>query len=176
MNQIRYVQRECKDTQKIDEFLSSTRVGVIGMNDDEGNPYTVPLNFIWLDGSLFFHGAGSGKKEIILGREPQICFTVYEEFGTVLDPMPCHADTSYMSVMLFGKVERVVDFEEAAQVLDKLVEKYVPGYYTKKVTPKMMEKYRSSLDGNAVSVYRITPEEITAKQNIAQENELFKCK
>lgn len=176
MNKIRYVQRECKDTQKIDEFLSSTRVGILGMNDDKGKPYAVPLNFVWFDGSLFFHGAGSGKKEIILDKEPQICFTVYEEYGTAMDPMPCHADTSYMSVMLFGKVERVINFGEAAQVLDKLVEKYVPGYYTKKLTPKLMEKYRSQLDGKAVSVYRITPEEITAKQNIVQENELFNGK
>ncbi len=55
---------------------------------------------------------GSGKKEIILSEEPLVCFTVYEEYGTVIDPMPCHVDTSYMSVMLFGKVEKVVDFKK----------------------------------------------------------------
>ena len=62
---------------------------------------------------------GSGKKKILLKTEPTVCFTVYEEYGTVTDPMPCHADTSYMSVMLFGKVEKIVDFEDAAIILQE---------------------------------------------------------
>ncbi len=99
---------------------------------------------------------------------------MYEEFGTVTDPMPCHADTSYMSVMIFGKVEKVVDFEEAALVLQKLVEKYTPGYYKKPLTSKLIENYRSSFDDKGVSVYRITTEDMTAKENQADENELFK--
>lgn len=173
VNRIRYVQRECRDKQKINDFLLSSRVGVLGMND--GNkPYVVPLNFVWYDGSIFFHGAGSGRKELILSEEPEVCFTVFEEFGTVLDPMPCHADTSYMSVIMFGKVQRVMDFEESANILDQLVEKYTPGYYKKGLTAKLMEKYRSDVDGNPVSVYRLKPFDITAKQNVVEEDEIFK--
>lgn len=173
MNDIRYIQRKCNDKQKISDFLEDSRVGVIAMND--GNlPYAVPLNYLWHDSSIFFHGAGSGRKELILSKEPVVCFTVFEEYGTVLDPMPCHADTSYMSVMLFGKIVKVNDFEESAHVLDLLVEKYTPGYYKKGLSAKMMENYRSGVDGNLVSVYRLTPEEITAKQNVVEENEIFK--
>jgi nitroimidazol reductase NimA-like FMN-containing flavoprotein (pyridoxamine 5'-phosphate oxidase superfamily) len=119
---------------------------------------------------------GSGKKETILSSEPSVCFTVYEEYGTVTDPMPCHADTSYMSVMLFGKVKKVVDFDEAALVLQDLVEKYTPGYYKHPLTPKLIEKYRSSFDGNAVSIYRLTPKNVTAKENQSDEDKLFKGK
>jgi nitroimidazol reductase NimA-like FMN-containing flavoprotein (pyridoxamine 5'-phosphate oxidase superfamily) len=173
LNEIRYVQRECNDKHKIEDFLKSSRVGVIGMND--GNkPYAVPLNYVWYDGSIFFHGAGSGRKERILSEEPEVCFTVFEEFGTVLDPMPCHADTSYMSIMLFGKIQRVVDFEESAKILDQLVEKYTPGYYKKGLSAKMMENYRSDVDGNPVSVYRLKPSHVTAKQNVAEEEEIFR--
>lgn len=173
MNKIRYVQRDCKDKQKIEKFLIKTRTGVIGMNNTVF-PYAVPVNFVWYNGSIFFHGMGSGKKVDLLSSEPPVCFTVYEEFGTVTDPMPCHADTSYMSVMIFGKVEKVVDFEEAALALQNLVEKYTPGYYKKPLTSKLIENYRSSFDDKVVSVYRITPEDMTAKENQADENELFK--
>jgi len=173
VNKIRYIQRECIDKQKINDFLKSSRVGVLGMND--GNrPYAVPLNYVWQDGSIFFHGAGSGRKEFILSNEPEVCFTVFEEFGTVLDPMPCHADTSYMSVMLFGKIQRVMDFEVSANILDHLVEKYTPGYYKKGLTAKIMEKYRSGVDGNPVSVYRLKPSAVTAKENVVGEDEIFK--
>ena len=175
MNKIRYVQRECKDKQKIEKFLSNARTGIIGMNGDNF-PYAVPVNFVWYNGSIFFHGMGSGKKETILSSEPPICFTVYKEYGTVTDPMPCHADTAYMSVMLYGLVKKVKDFKEAALVLQKLMEKYTPAYYKKPITSTLIEKYRSSFDGNAVSVYKLTPKDLTAKENNASEDKLFKTK
>ncbi len=173
MNKIRYVQRECKDKQKIEKFLSNARTGIIGMNGDNF-PYAVPVNFVWYNGSIFFHGMGSGKKETILSSEPPICFTVYKEYGTVTDPMPCHADTAYMSVMLYGLVKKVKDFKEAALVLQKLMEKYTPAYYKKPITSTLIEKYRSSFDGNSVSVYKLTPKDLTAKENNASEDKLFK--
>ncbi|MGB9200233.1 pyridoxamine 5'-phosphate oxidase family protein [Methanobacterium sp.] len=173
MNQIQYVQRDCRDKEKIEKFLLESRIGIIGMNGDEF-PYAVPVNFIWNDGSIFFHGMGSGKKETILSSGPPVCFTVYEEYGTVTDPVPCHADTAYMSVMLFGNVKKVVDFDEAALVLQNLVEKYTPRYYKHPLTAKLIERYKSSFDGNAVSIYRITPENMTAKENHAKEDKLFK--
>ena len=37
---------------------------------------------------------------------------------------------AYMSVMLFGKAEKVTDPEEASVTLQKLVEKYLPKYYS----------------------------------------------
>ncbi len=90
MNRIKYVERECRDKQKIEKFLLDARTGVIGMNGDDF-PYAVPVNFVWCDGSIYFHGMGSGKKETILSSESPICFTVYEEYGTVTEShaMPC---------------------------------------------------------------------------------------
>lgn len=174
MNKIRYEQRDCQDQAKIEKFLLETRTGVIGMIGDD-YPYAVPVNFVWHDGFIYFHGAGSGKKVDILSEEPPVCFTVYEEYGTVKDPMPCHADTSYMSVMLFGKIEKVADFEEAAMVLRKLVDKYAPaGYYDKPLAGKFIENYRSDIDNKPTAVFKLTPDDITAKENQAIEEELFK--
>lgn len=173
MNQVSYKQRDCQDKDKIEKFLKDTRIGVIGMNGGDF-PYAVPVNFVWYEGSVFFHGMGSGKKVDILSQEPPVCFTVFEEYGTVTDPVPCHADTSYMSVMLFGKIEKVVNFKEATLALQKIVEKYTPHYYNKDLTSKMVENYRSSLDENPVSVLKLTPEDITAKENQVKQSELFK--
>lgn len=173
MNKVKYTQRDCKDQEKIEKFLKESRTGVIAMNGDD-YPYAVPVNFVWYEGSIFFHGMGSGKKVDILCEEPPVSFTVYEEIGTVTDPMPCHADTSYMSVMVFGKIEKVVDFEIAATALWKLVEKYLPNYYKKPLTASFIENYKSSMDGNTTAVFKLTPEDITAKENQAEESELFK--
>jgi nitroimidazol reductase NimA-like FMN-containing flavoprotein (pyridoxamine 5'-phosphate oxidase superfamily) len=173
MNKIRYTQRDCKDREKIETFLLRVRTGVIGMVSDDF-PYAVPVNFVWHDGAVYFHGMGSGKKEDILIKDSRVCFTVYEEYGTVTDPVPCHADTSYMSVMLFGEAKKITDSEAAAAVLQKLIKKFMPEFYNHPLNGKMIEKYRSSLDGNAVSVYRMTVHEMTAKENSVDTGKLFK--
>jgi len=172
MQQVSYTKRNCTDRQKIETFLLQTRNGVLGM---VGNtfPYAVPVNYIWHNGDVYFHGMGSGKKENILSQNPQVCFTIYKEHGTVTDRVPCHADTAYMSVMIFGKAEKVTDNEEASAVLQKLLDKYMPNYYDQALTSTLIEKYRSSLDGNAVSVYRLKPQEMTAKENSVESIKLI---
>jgi nitroimidazol reductase NimA-like FMN-containing flavoprotein (pyridoxamine 5'-phosphate oxidase superfamily) len=169
---ISYKARICADEKRVVDFLESARVGVVGINAGE-IPYAVPVNFIWQNGNVYFHGMGSGKKELLLKDAPPVCFTIYTEYGTVKDEMPCHADTSYFSVMIFGHAQKVTDFDEAAAVLERLVEKFMPGVAKTRVTAPLIEKYRSAKDGNAVSVYRIKPEHLTAKENRAEPNELF---
>ncbi len=61
MQQIRYTQRICTDKEKIDVFLAGARVGVVGLSAGD-YPYAVPVNFVWHDGCVYFHGMGSGKK------------------------------------------------------------------------------------------------------------------
>lgn len=172
MEQVRYKQRNCTDLQKIETFLSQSRTGVLGMVS-EAYPYAVPMNYVWYNGAVYIHGMGSGKKEAILAQQPTVCFTVYQEHGTVTDPVPCHADTAYFSVMLLGKAEKVIDSKEAAAALQKFLDKFMPKYYSQSLTGNLIEKYRSSHDGKAVSVYRITPQQVTAKGNSAQADQLF---
>ncbi len=172
MEHIRYTQRICTDTAKIEEFLTKTRTGVIGIAGAR-YPYCVPVNYIWKNGAVYFHGLGSGKKIRLFEEHPEVSFTVYEEIGTVKDAVPCHADTSYMSVMLFGHVEKVEDFKECADVLQAIVDKFMPGFYQSKISSALAEKYRSAHDGKAVAVYKITPVEQTAKENVAAKEDMF---
>jgi uncharacterized protein len=171
-NQVHYKQRICDDKEKINAFLQEARTGVLGLFDG-GYPYAVPVNFVFYDGCVYFHGMGSGKKEGLLLQKPRVCFTVYDDHGTVKDPVPCHADTAYFSVMLFGNAEKLTDFKEAAAALQKMVGKYLPGYYKETLGAGLIEKYRSSLDNNPVSVYKISVTEITAKENTAQSDQVF---
>lgn len=172
MKPIRYVQRICEDESKINDFLTRTRTGVVGIAGDE-YPYCVPVNYVFKDGAIYFHGLGSGKKNDLLESNPDVSFVVYEEFGTVKDPMPCHADTSYMSVMLFGKATKLNSFEESAEVMQAIVDKFMPQYYKSKITPMLVEKYRSSFDNKAVAVYKMVPIYKTAKENVAAKEDLM---
>lgn len=166
MEHVSYKQRDCRDQAKIDEFLSVSRIGIVGIGGD-AYPYTVPVNYVWHGGAVYFHGMGSGKKVRLLAGHPSVSFTVYREDSTVTDPVPCKADTAYFSVMLFGEAAKVADMGEAAGVLQKILDKYTPGIYGQAMSERMVERNRSSMDGKAVAVYRLTPVHITAKENAA---------
>ncbi|MFA6849754.1 MAG: pyridoxamine 5'-phosphate oxidase family protein [Selenomonadaceae bacterium] len=172
METIRYQQRVCQDEEKIQHFLTKMRVGTLAMISN-GRPYAVPLNYVWNGTALYFHGLASGKKTEALQENPWCCFTVFREYGTVMDDMPCAADTSYLSIVLFGQTMLVEDNEEKTMILQKIVDKYMPEYYKKPLTEKLVKNYRSSHDQRGVQVYKIVPESMTAKENKAAAEELF---
>jgi len=172
MESVRYTQRICSDQQQIEAFLLSSRIGILALRG-ESFPYAVPVNYIWYKDAIYFHGMGSGKKNALLAQNPPVCFTIYAEHGTVIDPVPCHADTAYMSVMIFGKAEKLIDFAESAVIMQKMLDKYMPNYYSQPLTGNLMEKYKSSLDGNGVGIYRIQADIVTAKENAVNPRNVF---
>ncbi|MDR2755555.1 MAG: pyridoxamine 5'-phosphate oxidase family protein [Planctomycetaceae bacterium] len=169
---ISYQARICTDKNRINQFLEQNRVGIIGINADD-YPYAIPVNYIWFDGCVYFHGMGSGKKTELLSENAKVCFTVFREWGTVRDNVPCHADTSYFSVMLFGNAVKVTDNQKSAAVLNRIVEKFMPNFFNNPINASLVENYRSSKDGNGVLVYCIKPEFVTAKENHAEPEDLI---
>ncbi|MFT8318536.1 MAG: pyridoxamine 5'-phosphate oxidase family protein [Sporolactobacillus sp.] len=122
---IRNENQACTDEKRINQFLIESRIGYLGLND-EASPYVVPLNFVWTNGKIYFHGADSGRKAAILETEPIACFTVAHEYATLAHPVPAHTDTAYLSVMIFGQVKRLSDLGERTDAMQKLLDKYVP--------------------------------------------------
>lgn len=43
-------------------ILKSGKTAVLGVLGDDGYPYTVPINYVYADGKIYFHGAKSGHK------------------------------------------------------------------------------------------------------------------
>lgn len=175
MEKIRYTQRICEDKSKINSFLEDKRVGALSMCDEEGKPYVIPVNYIYLDENIYIHGMGSGKKNRSLKVNPSVCFTVFEEFGTVVDPVPCKCDTSYFSIVIRGDMVLVEDINEKTKVLTKLVEKFTPNLFKNPLSNLFVEKYKSSFDKMPVSVYCLKTEFLTAKENPIDMEHMFKA-
>ncbi|MFJ7953549.1 pyridoxamine 5'-phosphate oxidase family protein [Lysinibacillus sp. NPDC096418] len=173
MNSIRYKARECKDQRKIENFLQTSRVGHLGLSDGK-HPYVVPLNYVWMNDKIYFHGAEGGKRNQIMKDNAEVCFTVCVEYGTITDPVPAKTDTAYMSVILFGKAEVVTELEESTSVLQEMMDKYIPGYHSRSLSKQHVEKYRSSIYGSAVQVYSIKPHHLTAKESPIEVEKMFK--
>ena len=173
LNSVRYKVRACKDQKKIDDFLRTSRVGHLGLSDGK-HPYVVPLNYVWWNGKIYFHGAEGGRRNQIMKENAEVCFTVCAEYGTITDPVPAKTDTAYMSVMLFGEAEPVTDLEEATSMLQEMMDKYVPGYYNRPLAKQHVDKYRSAVYGSAVQVYSIEPQHLTAKESPMAEAKMYK--
>ncbi|MBH8608742.1 pyridoxamine 5'-phosphate oxidase family protein [Thermoactinomyces sp. CICC 10521] len=164
--------KEVKDLDRINQILSESRIGYLGLYDQEGT-YVVPLNFTWHNNKIYFHGSNQGRKiDAIKNNNIITCFTVSQEYGTIADPVPAETGTSYFSAMVFGRVSIVKSLEEATSALQSMLDKYVPGYYPNPVPQKHVERYRSST-GSSTVVFRIDPIKITAKEDIASSDKLF---
>ena len=162
---------ECSDQEKIQSFLENEKTGFLGLVDGP-MPYVIPLNFVWLNGAIYFHGASEGGKVDIIAENAKACFTVSANQGTLTDPVPAKTDTAYMSVMIFGEAELVADLDEAVRAMQYMLDKYVPGYYDKALSRSHVDKYRSSL-GSRTAVYKIKAAELSAKENPVQLEKLF---
>lgn len=163
--------KEVTEEGKMNDLLSKAKVGYLGLNDEEGT-YVVPLNFVWKDKKIYFHGSEQGRKTDAIKTNKRVCFTVSDDRGTVANPAPANIGTDYISVMIFGRVRVIDSLNEATAALQVMLDKFVPGYFERELEGKYVDSYRSSL-GSKTVVYCLEPDQITAKEDAAEKNKLF---
>ena len=136
-------------------LLENINVGVLSTVDADGAPYGVPINFVTIDGSIFFHGGMGGEKMENLGRDPRCCLTVtwfrgYERTGDSC----CNTTTLYQSAVVRGTARAVTDRGRKREVLRELSDKIVP------------ERNADPMDDRIVditTVMEIVPESVTGR-------------
>ncbi|HHY74754.1 MAG TPA: pyridoxamine 5'-phosphate oxidase family protein [Bacillus bacterium] len=163
--------KEIKDENRMNDLLSTAMVGYLGLHDEEGT-YVVPLNYVWKDRKVYFHGSEQGRKADAIETSNRVCFTVSEDKGIIAKPEPANIGTAYTSVMVFGKLKLVDCLEERTAALQAMLNKFVPGYFERELSQKYVDSYRSSL-GSKTIVYCLEPDHITAKEAVAAEGQLF---
>ena len=61
--------------------LNKSKYGVLSTIGEDGFPYGVPVNFVYLDGKIYIHGRKIGEKVSNLTSNCKCCFTVAQEYG-----------------------------------------------------------------------------------------------
>lgn len=107
------------------EILSKAYRGFLSVVGDGGYPYTVPINFLYSDGHLWFHCALEGHKLDAIKACDKACFTVID------DPVKEEKDWWYhvRSVICFGRIHMVEDNVQRLSMLRALGMKYFPEGY-----------------------------------------------
>lgn len=116
---MRQSQRECNAPEFFDEVFTRGEVLFLSLNT-ETFPYGVPVNFVFLDGRLYFHCALEGAKIDLLRRDGRVGFAVAADVVIA----PEKSTTFYKSVCGTGLASFVEDTDEKRHALDALAERY----------------------------------------------------
>lgn len=128
-------------------------IGVLAVSGDNEYPYAVPLNYVYENGKIYFHGARSGHKLDSIRRQSKVSFCVIDEDQIVPDIFA----TDFRSVIAFGKAKEVEDYVEKTHATRLLNNKYAPGFFEAREKKLQME-------WNILCVIRIEVEYLTGKE------------
>ncbi len=104
-------------------ILKTAKRGVLAVLGDEGYPYTVPLDFVYEDGRIFFHCAKSGHKMDAIRACDKVSFCVLDDGVQEENDWWYH----FTSVVAFGRIREEEDPQERLRCLRLLGGKYMPG-------------------------------------------------
>ena len=103
-------------------ILETGQTGVLAVSGDEGYPYAVPVSYVYLDDTIFFHSATTGHKIDAIKRDSRVSFCVIETDRVI----PEAYTDAYRSVIAFGRACIVDDPTEKLRSLEALGRKYNP--------------------------------------------------
>ncbi len=131
--------RQSLDENGISHLLSKVKFGHLGTMDCEGKPYVVPLDYRYVDGTIYFHGADRGRKIENIRRNPNVCFevTFVDPLISMLSSYGSAVGRRWESVVVNGKAEEVLDETEKVRVFGE--------------------------SGNRMHIYKIKQETITGR-------------
>lgn len=125
--------------EEMNALLEREKYGVISTVGEDGYPYAVPINYVFIDGRIFFHGRKVGEKVGNLSRDPRCCFTVVTAGGfEYTGELACNTTAIYESVIIRGKVRKIEDENEKMSVLRATVDRLTPERKMDIIPPEMV--------------------------------------
>ncbi len=159
---------EIKDKKLIVDILANVEYGTLALCSDS-KPYNVPVNFVYSDDIIYFHGARKGKKHEMIENNSNAALSMVEQYSMIqsyfssTDNTACPATQFFKSVFCDGEITIVQEYDEKVKALQLLMEKLQPeGKYihlSDEVYNKMI---------NATEVFRFDIKEMAGKIKLGQ--------
>lgn len=133
---LRRKNQELSKEECIEILLNEPR-GFLGVLGDYDYPYTLPMNHVYIDGKLYFHGSKKGHKHDAIKNHSKVSYCVINQ-GVKAENSWWY---KFKSVIVFGKMRILENQEEKVKKLTKLGDKYFPSYeYTQNEIGKLLDK------------------------------------
>jgi uncharacterized protein len=111
------------ETDEAIKLLTNCEYGILSTADNNGQPYGVPLNYVYKDNHIYFHSALTGHKIENINNNPKVSFCTIGDVKVI----PSLFGTEYVSVVVFG-IAAEAEGSERNNALLWLLEKYSPDY------------------------------------------------
>jgi len=138
--------------EKSRKVLTEGEYGILSTVGDDGQPYGVPLNYVYKNDAIYFHCALVGHKIDNLESNPRVSFCVVGDTKV----LPGEFSTNFISVVAFGIASETQEDERYNGFL-WLLEKY---------SPEHMEEGKKYIDkfDKATKLIKIQVQHISGKQ------------
>ncbi|MCG8579278.1 MAG: pyridoxamine 5'-phosphate oxidase family protein [Bacteroidales bacterium] len=143
---MRRKEREIKDAVIIHQILSQSSICRLAIHD-EPFPYIVPMNYGYVDGTIYFHCATEGRKLDLLKKNNKVGFEIEYDSEVLKGAVSCQWTTRYRSVIGTGEVDIIDDIETKTLGLDTIMKQhgkadneYIPGAMAKALVLRLKIK------------------------------------
>jgi len=138
---MRHPERRIGNKETMVAMLKQSPVGRIATINRKGIPVIKPVNFLYLDGRVYFHSSPKGEKISDIRRGSPICFEVDEPIAYVAaSGVACESDYYYRSIIIKGEAVLVADRRRKLRILEKMMEKYQPEGGYGRIPEKILRK------------------------------------
>ncbi|MGB3211589.1 MAG: pyridoxamine 5'-phosphate oxidase family protein [Desulforhopalus sp.] len=163
---MRRKQSEIKEKSKITDILAQGRVGRLATLGKDGYPYITPVNYVYWQGSIYFHCSLKGEKLDNIDRHRKVCFEVdiplaYLDTGYDRSMPVCDVGQFYQCVIIRGHAEIVEQSDEKVQALNALMASH-------ENVPQFSDITAETPAVKLCAVVAVRIDSLSAKANLAQ--------
>jgi nitroimidazol reductase NimA-like FMN-containing flavoprotein (pyridoxamine 5'-phosphate oxidase superfamily) len=114
-----------ENREEIDKIIRACKTCYLAMSDNDF-PYVLPMNFALDGNSVIIHSAQSGRMWETLKKNQNVCinWTLGEDLAWQDVKVGCSYRVKSKSVLVEGKVEFVVDFDEKIRCMNLMMSQY----------------------------------------------------
>jgi nitroimidazol reductase NimA-like FMN-containing flavoprotein (pyridoxamine 5'-phosphate oxidase superfamily) len=117
--------REITDPSEMEQILKRGQIISVAMCQGD-QPYVLPFNYGFLNGSICIHSSTKGFKLDVLAQNPKVSFNVVKDVQLLPADRPQDCSVAYSSVVGFGRVRMVEDPVEKLAALEAIMVQYYP--------------------------------------------------
>ena len=166
---MRRAEFEIKDKAALEGLLSECEYGTLALLDGDA-PYCIPLNFVWFEDSICFHGSHEGRKVQLIAKNQKASFSAVKPYSLIPSYFSgtisaCPATHYFASAYIEGEISKIENDTEKCAVLNALMQKLQPegGYETIEATNPIYTKMISQ-----TAVFRLKAAKTSLKAKLGQ--------
>lgn len=146
---MRRIEKQMSEIESKD-LLTSAEFGVLSVQGEDGYPYGIPVNHLYLNQKLYFHCALSGHKISALKNNPLVCFTCVASAEIKSETF----ETLYESIVAFGRVELLCEGDEKMLALHAFIDRFSSDF--KSLGTEYVEKNAARTMIIAMDIHHLT--------------------